>query len=66
MAGEMWVTVDEVADHLKVKPNTVYKLIERNGLPAHRVGKLWRFAIAEVDAWIKAGRASPGNARVGR
>jgi len=66
MPGESWVTVEEVADHLRVKPNTVYKLIERNDLPAHRVGKLWRFAIEEIDAWVKAGRAAPGSTKVRR
>ena len=66
MPTESWTTVDEIALHLKVKPNTVYKLIERNGLPAHRVGKLWRFAVEEVDAWIKAGRAAPASPRTER
>ncbi len=66
MPGESWVNVEAVAEHLKVKPNTVYKLIERNGLPAHRVGKLWRFAINEVDAWIKGSRGGPGRPKAAR
>jgi hypothetical protein len=26
-------------------------------LPAHRVGRLWKFKLAEVDAWVRSGGA---------
>ena len=42
MPGEAWVTADDVAKHLKVKPNTIYKLIERNGLPATSIQRQGR------------------------
>ena len=48
-----WCSVDEVAVHLGVKRDTVYKWILRRNLPAHKVGRLWRFRIGEVDRWVR-------------
>lgn len=56
--SEKWVSVDEVAIHLKVKPDTVYKWLERKNIPAHKVGRLWRFKISAIDAWVRSGKAS--------
>jgi excisionase family DNA binding protein len=56
--SEQWVSVDEVAKHLKVKPDTVYKWLERKNIPAHKVGRLWSFKISEIDAWVRSGKAS--------
>lgn len=36
---------------------SVYRWIDRRGLPARRVGRLWKFKIAEVDDWVRAGGA---------
>ena len=52
-----WFTVDEAAYHLRVVTRAmVYKLIQRRGLPGHKVGREWRFARDEIDAWVKADR----------
>ncbi|PIQ04555.1 MAG: DNA-binding protein, partial [Nitrospirae bacterium CG18_big_fil_WC_8_21_14_2_50_70_55] len=32
--------------------------IEAKGLPAHRVGRLWKFRLSEIDEWVHAGGAS--------
>jgi excisionase family DNA binding protein len=55
--NEPWVTVDEVAQHLGVARDSVYRWIEAKGLPAHRIGRLWKFRISEVDVWVLAGGA---------
>lgn len=53
---EPWVSVEEIAAHLNVKPDTVYKWIERKkGFPAHKVGRLWRCKISAVDEWVVSG-----------
>lgn len=54
---ESWVSVDEVAKHLGVSKDTIYRWIERKDLPSHRVGRLWKFKISQIDAWIEAGGA---------
>ena len=52
---EPWVSVDEVANHLGVAKDSVYRWIEQKGLPAHRVGRLWKFKLSEIDEWVHAG-----------
>jgi len=50
-----WYSVIEVAAHLGVAPDTVYRWIEKKKLPAHRIGRLWKCKLAEVDRWVRAG-----------
>ncbi len=54
---EPWVSVDDVANHLGVAKDSVYRWIETKGLPAHRVSRLWKFRLSEVDGWVQAGGA---------
>ncbi|HJT79162.1 MAG TPA: helix-turn-helix domain-containing protein [Gemmataceae bacterium] len=58
---ERWLSVDEIAAHLGVKRETVYKWITRKQLPAHKVGKLWKFSLREVDEWVRSGGTSEGS-----
>jgi len=44
---ERWVGVLEVAAHLRVAKDSVYRWIDERGLPAHRVGRLFRFKLSE-------------------
>ncbi|HCF1183340.1 TPA: excisionase family DNA-binding protein, partial [Pseudomonas aeruginosa] len=45
---------------LGVAKDTVYRWREHIGLPAHRVGRLWKFKLSEVDDWVCAGGADDG------
>lgn len=57
MTIEPWVSVEQVAQHLGVAKDTIYRWREHRGLPAHRVGRLWKFRLSEVDDWVRAGGA---------
>lgn len=52
---EHWVSIDEVASHLGVTKDSVYRWIEKKNFPAHRVGRLFRFKLSEVDVWVRKG-----------
>ena len=56
-AEERWVSVEEVATHLGVNKDSVYRWVDKKALPAHRVGRLFRFKLSEVDEWVRAGGA---------
>ncbi len=60
---DRWVSVDEIADHLGIKRDTVYKWITRKSLPAHKVGSLWKFQLVEVDDWVRSGGAARSEPR---
>lgn len=51
---ERWMSVNEISAHLGVAAITIYRWLEKGLIPAHRVGKQWRFSQAEVDAWVKS------------
>ncbi|MFN8625190.1 MAG: helix-turn-helix domain-containing protein [Candidatus Binatia bacterium] len=55
---ERWHSVEEIARHLGVAADTVYRWITRKALPAHRIGRLWKFKVAEVDEWVRSGSAN--------
>lgn len=57
MPGERWLSVEEIMAHLGVARDTVYRWIDQKGLPAHRLGKLWKFKVSEVDDWVRSGGA---------
>ena len=64
--ADRWLSVDEVAEYLGVKRDTVYKWIDRRALPAHKVGTLWKFKALEIDAWVMSGRAAKGQGEKSR
>jgi len=57
MIEDRWLSVDEIAAYLGIKRDTVYVWIERRDMPAHKVGRLWKFKRGEVDKWIHSGGA---------
>ena len=46
---EPWLSADDIATHLGVTKDTVYAWIAEKGMPAHKLGRLWKFQAAEVD-----------------
>jgi excisionase family DNA binding protein len=48
------LSVQEAAELLEVDARTVYRLIERDGLPAFKVGRQWRMRLRDVESWIDA------------
>ena len=56
--SERWLSVGEISEHLGVSKDTVYTWIDRKSMPAHRLGRLWKFKRSEVDAWVESGGAA--------
>jgi len=51
MATSM-MTVEELADYLKMKIVTIYKHAQEGKLPGFKVGSKWRFKRETIDSWI--------------
>jgi type I restriction enzyme M protein len=47
---DRWLSITEICTYLGVSNDTVYKWIDKRGLPAHRMGRLWKFKKDEIDA----------------
>ncbi|WP_296969458.1 helix-turn-helix domain-containing protein [Tepidanaerobacter sp. EBM-38] len=55
---EKWSSLEEIAERLGVSKDTIYRWIANKEMPAHKVGKLWKFKISEVDKWVTKGEAA--------
>ena len=55
---DRWLSISEICQYLGVSNDTVYKWIDKHEMPAHRMGRLWKFKKDEVDEWVKAGGAA--------
>ena len=59
---EGWVGIADVAAHLRVARDSIYRWVETKDFPAHRVGRLLRFRLSEVAEWVRtSGDRNSGN-----
>ncbi len=50
--GEV-LTIEELADYLKISKSTLYKLVREGSVPCQKVGKHWRFRKEAIDLWLQ-------------
>lgn len=55
---DRWLSVEEISSYLGVTKDTVYKWLNEKELPAHKVGRLWKFKKEDVDNWVKSQESS--------
>lgn len=60
---EKWSTLKEVQEYLGVGRETILQWIAKRNMPAYKVGRLWKFKLSEVDAWIRSGGAADDNSK---
>ena len=54
-----YISIDEAAEYLGIKPVTLRNWIKKDeSIPAHKIGKLWKFKRSELDAWVKSGQSA--------
>jgi PTS system nitrogen regulatory IIA component len=46
------VTIEEVAQYLRVSERTVYEWAQRGEIPAGKIGTVWRFKKSEIEKWV--------------
>jgi len=50
---EQVMTIQDVAEHLKVGTKTIYSLVQRGRLPGFKVGGQWRFRRKDIEQWVE-------------
>ena len=55
---EDWIGIEAAASYLDVTKDTIRNWIKKTDIPAHKIGKLWKFKRVELDAWVKSGRSA--------
>ncbi|MCZ6469748.1 MAG: excisionase family DNA-binding protein, partial [Gammaproteobacteria bacterium] len=46
-----WLSIAELRGYFGVSNALVHKWIDKHGMPAHKMGSLWKFNMDEVDEW---------------
>src|SRR5579872_4062568 len=47
------LTIEEVAEVLRLQPETVRQMARDGRVPAHKIGKVWRFGRTEIEQWVR-------------
>lgn len=57
---ERYISLDEAADYLGIKPVTLRSWIRNpnNEVPAHKIGRFWKFKCSEIDEWVNSGKSA--------
>ena len=58
---ERWANLEETAEYLGVNKDTIRNWIKKNNMPAHKIGRQWKFKLSEVDDWVKSGKSAIDN-----
>lgn len=54
-----YIGIDEAAEYLGIKTVTLRNWIKRDtSIPAHKIGKLWKFKRSELDSWVQSGKSA--------
>jgi len=56
MDQDKWLTIDELADYLKMGRTKLYRMAQECEMPASKVGNQWRFDREQIDEWMKSQR----------
>ena len=55
---ERWYSTKEICAYLGISRDTMLVWINTKNMPAHKVGRDWKFKTAEIDEWVKSGMAA--------
>lgn len=50
------LTIEDLADYLKIPKSTLYKLVRGGTVPCQKIGRHWRFHKEGIDEWLKQNR----------
>lgn len=55
------LTIDELAEYLKISKSTLYKLAQAGKVPGQKVGRHWRFRKPAIDRWFEKHETAPAS-----
>ena len=51
-------SLEDTAEYLCVTKDTIRNWIKKTDIPSHKIGRLWKFKLTEVDEWVKSGKSA--------
>ena len=64
MSSDELLTIEELADYLKVRPRTIYPWARSGMLPAVKIVGQWRFRKRDIDRWLAQKANGNGNNKI--
>lgn len=58
---DRWLSVDEIGEYLGGTRDTIYKWVSEKNMPAHKIGRLWKFKKEQIDKWVESEGAAEGS-----
>ena len=56
--NENYISIEEAASFLDIKPVTLRKWIKDKSVPAYKIGKQWKFKRSELEKWVTSGKSA--------
>lgn len=54
---DRYSSMPEIMEYLGISRDTALWWIATKNMPAHKVGKKWKFKVSEIDEWVYSGKA---------
>lgn len=60
LRNEKYISLEEAADYLGIRPVTLRSWVRdpKNEIPAHKIGRFWKFKCSEIDEWVNSGKSA--------
>lgn len=60
LRNEKYISLEEAADYLGIRPVTLRSWVRdpNNEVPAHKIGRFWKFKCSEIDEWVNSGKSA--------
>lgn len=54
---DRYYSMSEICKYLGISRDTALRWIANKNMPAHKIGKNWKFKVSEIDEWVNNGQA---------
>lgn len=54
---DRYYSMPDIIKYLDISRDTALRWIATKEMPAHKIGKKWKFKLSEIDTWINSGKA---------
>ena len=51
---DRYYSMPEIMKYLGISRDTALRWITTKKMPAHKVGKKWKFKVSEIDEWVNS------------
>ena len=52
---DRYYSMPEIMKYLGISRDTALRWIATKQMPAHKIGKNWKFKLSEIDEWVNSG-----------